>query len=96
MGRIYFERNHGSQNTFFYQPTFDTLQFKKDKGTDYILSWKLNGVYNTKLKSLYTAFLHSIKPSEYRIGINFDKDLLAVEQNNCTTKILNVLAKTFY
>ena len=34
---------------------------KKGKVTDYGLSWKSNGVYNSKLKPLYTAFLHSIK-----------------------------------
>ena len=33
---------------------------------------------------------NSIKLSEYRIGIKFDKDPFAVEQNNLLTKILNV------
>ena len=37
LGRIYFTSNHGSQNTFVYQPTLDTLELKKDKGTDYVL-----------------------------------------------------------
>ena len=36
----------------------------------------LKRVYNSKLKPLYTAFLHSIKLSEYRIGLKFDKDPL--------------------
>ena len=36
--RIYFTSNDGSQNTFVYQPTLDTLGLKKDKGTDYVLS----------------------------------------------------------
>ena len=49
--------------TFVYEPTLDTLELKKDKGTDYILSSKSNGVYNSKLKPLYTAFLFSIKLS---------------------------------
>ena len=75
---------------FFYQPTLDTLELKKDKGTDYFLSWKSKGVYNSKLKLLYTAFLHSIKHSEYRTGIKFDKNPLAVEQSNYLTKIVNV------
>ena len=52
---------------FVYQPT--------------LLGWKSKGVYNSKLKPLYTAFLYSINISGYRIGIKFDKDL-AVEQNN--------------
>ena len=33
LGRIYFTSNDGSQNTFVYQPTLDTLELKKDKGT---------------------------------------------------------------
>ena len=47
-------------------------------------------MYNSKLKPLYTAFLHSIKISGYKMGIKFDKDHLAVEQNNYMTKIINV------
>ena len=35
--RIYFTSNDGSQNTFVYQPTLDTLGLKKDKGTDLFL-----------------------------------------------------------
>ena len=38
LGRICFTRNDGSQNTFIYQPTVGTLELKKDKGTDYVLS----------------------------------------------------------
>ena len=34
--------------------------------------------------------MNSIKLSEYGIGIKFDKDLLAVTQNNYLTKIVNV------
>ena len=67
---MYFTSNDGSQNIFAYQPTLDALGLKKGKFTDYILSWKSKGVFNSKLKPLYTAFLHSIKLSEYRIGIN--------------------------
>ena len=72
MGRIYFTSN-------VYQSTLDTFQLKKDKGTDYVLSWKWKGVFNSKLKPLYTAFVYSIKLSEYRIGIKLDKDPLTVE-----------------
>ena len=39
---------------------------------------------------LYTALLHRIKLSWYWIGIKFDKDPLAVEQNNYLTQIVNV------
>ena len=80
LDRVYFTSNDGSQSTFVYQPTLDTLELQKnDKGTDYVLSWKSNGVYNSKLKPLYTAFLHSAKLSGYRMRIKFDKDPLAVE-----------------
>ena len=65
LSRIYFTSNDGTQNTFVYQPTLDTLKSKKDQGTDYVLSWKSNGVYNSKIKPLYIAFLSSIKLSGY-------------------------------
>ena len=38
LDRIYFISNDGSQNMFVYQPTLDTLELKKDKGTDYVLN----------------------------------------------------------
>ena len=60
----------------------------------YVLEWKSNGVYNSKLQPLYTAFLHSIKLfhilSGYRMRIKFHKLSLAVEQNSYLTKIVNV------
>ena len=40
LGRIYFTSIDKSQNTFVYQPTLETLEFKTGKGTDYVLSWK--------------------------------------------------------
>ena len=58
-----FASNDRSQNTFVYQSTLDMLEFKKYKGSDYIPSWKLKGVYNSNFKPLYTPFLHSIKLS---------------------------------
>ena len=87
-GRIYFKRNDGSQNTYVYQTTVDTL--KLTKGTDYVISWKLKGVFNSILKSLCTVFFNRLKISGYRMGIKFDKDPLAVEQNNYLTKVVNV------
>ena len=65
------------------------LQLKKDKDTDYVPSWKSEEVYTSKLKTLSTAFLHSINLSWYRMGIKFDKDSLAVKQSNYQTKIVN-------
>ena len=68
-------------------------ELKKDNGTDYILSWKSKGVDNSKLKSLYSALLHSITNFGYRMLTTFDKDTLAVEQNNYLRKIVNVCDK---
>ena len=79
---MYFTSNGACQNTFVYQQTVNTLELKKGKGIDYVLSWKANGVQYSKLKPFFTAFLHSIKFSAYEMGIKFDKDALAVEQNN--------------
>ena len=47
LGRNNFTRNDGSQKTYVYQTTFDTSELKKDKGTDYVLSWKSKGVFNS-------------------------------------------------
>ena len=33
-----------------YQPTLNTLEFKKDNGTDYVVGWKSEGVYTFALK----------------------------------------------
>ena len=40
--------------------------------------------------TLYIAFLHSRKPSRYKMRIKFNKDLLDVEQNNYLIKVVNV------
>ena len=65
---IYFKSNNGSQNTFVYEPTLDTLELKKDKVADYFLSSKyLLEVYNSKPKPLYTAFLQNIKHFGYKM-----------------------------
>ena len=82
---MYFTSNDGS-----HRPTLDMSEFKIDKSTDYVFSLKSNGVYNSKLQPLYAAFLHSLKLTGYKIGIKFNKDSLAVEQNNYLTKIVNV------
>ena len=79
-GRIYFTSNDGSQNIFLSTNTCCT---------DYSLTWKSKGVFNSQFEPSCTALLHSITRSEYRIRIKFDKDALAVEQNNYLTKIGN-------
>ena len=43
----------------FINQTLDTLQVKKDKRGDYVLSWKSKGVFNSKLKPIHTVFLHN-------------------------------------
>ena len=55
-----------------------------------VLRWKLKGVFPSKLKPLHTVFLHRIKLSGYKMEIKFDKDPVAIEQNNYVTKILIV------
>ena len=47
-------------------------------------------LFNSKLKPLYSAFLHSINLSGYKIRKKYDKDPLVVKQNNYPTKIVNV------
>ena len=76
---MYFTSNDGSQNTFVYQLTLNTLELRKNKRIDYVFRWKSKEVFNSKVKLLYTAFLLSIKFSEYKMGTKFDKDHLAVE-----------------
>ena len=88
LGEIFFG-DEDSQIIFVYQPTRDTLELKKGKGTDYVLSWKSKEVYTSKLKQLYTAFLHSMKLSGYKVRKKFDRDSLSIEQSNYATKILN-------
>ena len=85
-----FHKNDGYQNTFACQPTLGALEFKKDNGTDYILSSKSKGAFNSKLNPPLAAFLNSIKLSGYRIGIKFDKDLLVAEENNGLSKVVHV------
>ena len=78
------------KNMFVYQPASDTLELKKDKDIDYVLSQKSKGVCTFKLKPLYTAFLNSIKLSRYGMGIKYGKDTLGVVQNNFENRIVNV------
>ena len=88
LGRNYFTSNDISQNTFVYQPTLDTLELTKV--TDSVITCKSKGVFSSKLKPLFTVFFNSITLSEYKIGIKFDKDPLALDQNNHLIKIVNV------
>ena len=48
---MYFASNDESKSTFPYKPTLGTLELKKYKVTDHVLSCKSQGVYNSELKS---------------------------------------------
>ena len=80
LARIYITSNDGSQDSLAYQTKLVTLELEQNKGIDFVLSWKSNGLYTSKLNPLYTAFLQSITLSGYRVRIKFDKYVLAVEQ----------------
>ena len=41
---------------FVYQPTFNVLELKIDKDTEYIIGWKSKGVYNSKLRLYMVLF----------------------------------------
>ena len=51
---------------------------------------KLKRLYTSKLRPSYTAFLHSMKLSGYKMVIKTDKFSLAVAQNNYAIKLVNV------
>ena len=66
------------------------LEYKEKLGTEYITSWKLKGVYNTKLLPTKKDSLPNIKCFKYKIEIQFNNTSLVVEQNNYGSKIINV------
>ena len=90
LGRIYFTSNDGYQNMFACQPTFNVLELKNDKPTEYIISWKSKRLYKSKLIALHGAFLPNIKYFKNKIGIQFNSTPLVIERNNYVTKIVNV------
>ena len=72
---------------FAYQRKPNTLEFKKDKDIDHVLSWKSKEI---KFTPLHTTFLNSTKLSGYITGIKFDNSVLVVEKNNHIRKIANI------
>ena len=72
---------------FVYKPTLNVLDLKKTKEIIIFSVENQMGVYSSKRKSLYTAFLDSINFSGYRIRIKFDKDSLVVEQKITWSKL---------
>ena len=73
---------------FVYQPTFNVLGLK-NKSTEYIISWKSKGAYNSKRKALHGDFLHNLKYFWNKIRIQFNNTPLVIEQKY-TSRILNV------
>ena len=73
---------------FVYQLTLDTLELKEDKAIDYAPSLKLKGVYNSKLRLLCTAFLHSLNVSGYKTETLFGANIIVKkgdkESGTCT------------
>lgn len=72
------------------QPALDMLELKEDKATDYVIGWKSDGLFKSKLLSLHGAFLPIIKYTGYKIGIQFNNPSLVIYQQNFTIKIVNV------
>ena len=66
------------------------LELKIDKGNEYIICWKSKGVYSSKLIALHGAFLPYVRYFGNKIGIQFNNTLLVREQNNYTSRIVNV------
>ena len=64
----------GFQKMFVYQSTFNMVELKKDKGTDYIISWKSEGLFESKLFPLHGTFLPNTKYFGYKIGMRFNNN----------------------
>ena len=85
---MYFTSDDGFQNIFVYQPTFNTIKYKK-ANTEYIISWISKGVYNSWLDALNCDFLPNIKYFNKKIGIQFKDIPFVIEQNNYTLNIVH-------
>ena len=89
LSRICFTSDDGSQNMFLYQPTFNVLELKNDKCSEYIISWHSKGICHSKLIAFYGAFLPNVKYFRNKIRIQCNSTPLVIEKNNYTTKIVN-------
>ena len=67
------------QNMFVYQPIFNTLESKKDKGTGYVVGQKSKGLSEFKHLQLHGAFLPNIKYFGQKIEIQFNSTTLVLE-----------------
>ena len=43
----------GFQSMFVYQPTFNVLELKKHKSTEYVIGWKWKGLFESKFLSVH-------------------------------------------
>ena len=68
----------GFRNNIVYQPTFNTLDLNKDKGTNYVIDWTPKCLFESKLLPFMMLFLPHIKCFEYAIGIQFSNTFLVV------------------
>ena len=71
LGRLYFTSDDGFQNMFFYQTTFNMIKYK-NSSAEYVINWKVKGVYNNKLIALDNYFLPNMKYFNKNIGIQFN------------------------
>ena len=75
---------------FVYQSTFNVLELKIDKDTEYIIGWKSEGRCNSKFISLHGAFLPNVKFFVNKIGIQFNNASLVIEQNYHKSRTGNI------
>ena len=68
---------------FVYQPTFSTLAFKEDKGSEYVIAWKSKGLFKTEFYLLHNAFLPKVKCFEHKTGIQFNNTPLVIDRKIC-------------
>ena len=77
---MYFRSDDGYQNIFVYQATFNLLEFKIDKGAEYVIGWKSKGVHNSELIALRGAFSRNMKYSKKEYNLIEQKQL---QNENC-------------
>ena len=75
LGRVYFASNDGPQNMLVYQPTFNVLDLKIEKG----IGWKSKGWYNSTLIALHGTFLPNVKYFGVKIEVQFNNTSLDIE-----------------
>ena len=77
----------GFQNIFVYHTRIITIELKEDNDTNYIISWKSKGLYNSKSTPSDTAFLHKVKHFRYEMEKRIQKTIQK-ERFSCRRKQL--------